>query len=273
MRDDGWGRDQVLELPYVELGYWYPQATRFQQLLGSKAAEPILQDGKRILDVGSNTCWASAMFAERGPRVVALDIASHELQGLKTADWWFDGKGVYFDRVLGAMFDPVFADDSFDAIFCSEVLHHNHRDNLRRTMREFHRILKPGGQVFVINEPVRSLRSPKFRPGRGEVAEYMGHEHVYMRSAYVRAASKAGLDVELVAPPSIGALNQSAWSIDIKTPTRLVFQMALGHAVRRSRRLRRAYLAWRTYVDGVSLYMIATKPEQASGRRSELVVG
>ena len=42
--------------------------------------------GESLLDVGSNTCWASNFFAVRGLEVIALDISLWELQGLYTAD-------------------------------------------------------------------------------------------------------------------------------------------------------------------------------------------
>ncbi len=38
-----------------------------------------------------------------------------------------------------------------------EVLHHNDRAHLDRTMAELYRILKPGGRLLVINEPLRFL--------------------------------------------------------------------------------------------------------------------
>src|SRR5215212_9332696 len=72
MREDGWDRERILNLPYEQSGYWFAQ-------------------GQRLLDVGSNTCWASNMFAQRGLDVIALDIAANQLQGLRVADWWFEG--------------------------------------------------------------------------------------------------------------------------------------------------------------------------------------
>jgi SAM-dependent methyltransferase/uncharacterized protein YbaR (Trm112 family) len=260
MRNDGWDRSRVLQLPYVEIGYWYPQAIRMQQLLDSPEAAWLLEPGRRVLDVGSNTCWASAIFAERGMDVVALDICRHQLQGLETADWWIQDRNVYFERVLGVMYDTPFAAESFDAIFCSEVLHHNHPANLDRTLVEFKRILKPGGQVLAINEPVRAVCSPKLRPKAGPVAAFKGHEHAYLRRTYVRAARAAGLHVEVGEPRDVGALGTGTWGIAPETPGQVGVRMALGHLIRRSPRLRRPYLAWKTYVSGASLYMTATKP-------------
>jgi hypothetical protein len=84
MRAEGWDRERVLNLPYEQNGYWYAQATAMHQTLANEALD--FQPGRRLLDVGSNTCWASAAFAERGLEVVALDIAAIPLQGLlKTA--------------------------------------------------------------------------------------------------------------------------------------------------------------------------------------------
>lgn len=258
MRSDGWDRERVLELPYVELGYWYAQATAMLQVLDGGVAGLELRAGQRILDVGSNTCWASAMFAQRGLEVVALDIAAHEMQGLRTADWWMDAKDIYFERVLSLMFEPALASDSFDAVWCCEVLHHNHRANLFRTLRELHRVLKPGGKLIVVNEPVRALRSPQLRPG-AEVAEYEGHEHAYLRSSYVKAARAAGFEVEVFGPSRLAPFDEGTLGISTRMTSKEGFKVALAHTARRRDRLRRAYLAWKNYIDGISAHLIGTK--------------
>lgn len=260
MRGEGWNRELVLQLPHVEDGYWYHQAIGIQQLLESSATAPHLQPGQRILDVGANTCWASAMFAERGMDVVALDITDHVLQGLQTADWWIEGKDIHFERTLATMFDLPFADASFDAVFCCEVLHHNHRANLARTLSELHRVLRPGGRMFVINEPVRALRSPKLRPKRAKkIAQFEGHEHAYLRASYVRTARAAGFAVEVVGPWLLPPFREDTWTIGPQTRALRAVQMAAGHVVRKRPLLRRAYLAWKTYITGTSLYMVGTK--------------
>jgi SAM-dependent methyltransferase len=103
----------------------------FRHLLATVELAP----GSRILDVGSNTCWASSALAAREHDVVALDIALTEMQGLHTADWWFEDRGV-FERVLGSMTNIPLADESLDVVFCGEVPHHNDADELPRAMAE-----------------------------------------------------------------------------------------------------------------------------------------
>jgi 2-polyprenyl-3-methyl-5-hydroxy-6-metoxy-1,4-benzoquinol methylase len=258
MRAKGWDRAQVLRLPYAEDGYWFAQAIAMQQVLEDSMIGLDLAAGGRLLDVGSNTCWASAVFAERGLEVVALDIAAHEMQGLRTADWWFDDRNVYFERVLSVMFEPALASECFDVIWCCEVLHHNAWANVKRTLRELHRLLKPGGRLIVVNEPVRSLRSPKLRPGL-EVADFDGHEHAYLRRNYLRAARAAGFDVHVVGSTMLAPYTEVTLEISPRMSTISGVQAALTHTLRRHRGLRAAYLAWKTYVDGISLQFIGTK--------------
>lgn len=173
MRRDGWDRERILRLPNVDLGYWIPQQRAMRYVL----SEVPFRVGERILDVGANTCWASNILARQGLEVVALDITSAELQGLGTADYFLDGGDVYFERVLSTMFDPAFVDASFDWVFCCLTMHHNDPENLHRTMREMHRILRPGGHLLMMNEPLRFPLRRK-RDHGSEVASFEGHEHV-----------------------------------------------------------------------------------------------
>jgi SAM-dependent methyltransferase len=192
MRADGWDRERILALPDVDLPYWHGQRRAMDALLDRVAFKP----GERILDVGSNTCWASNILAARGLEVIALDIATAELQGLSTADYFIERGEVFFERVQSVMFDPALADASMDYVFCCEVLHHNDPSHLRNTFRELHRVLRPGGRLFVVNEPMRFPLRLKRDHGR-EVAQFEGNEHVYFFHQYYLAARRAGFTVQI----------------------------------------------------------------------------
>jgi SAM-dependent methyltransferase len=196
MRADGWDKERILALPFEHQDYWLAQGLAMNHLVGSNSFEP----GQRLLDVGSNTCWASNVFAREGLEVVALDIATALMQGLKTADWWFESGEVFFERMLSVMYDPALASESFDYVFCCEVLHHNDVANLNRTLEELYRVLKPGGTLFLVNEPMRFPLMLK-RDHAEEVAEYEGNEHVHFFHQYFRAARRAGFEVERPWPP------------------------------------------------------------------------
>jgi SAM-dependent methyltransferase/uncharacterized protein YbaR (Trm112 family) len=211
MRADGWDRERIRALPDVDLPYWHGQRKAIDALLTRAPLRP----GERLLDVGSNTCWASRIFAARGLQVVALDISTAELQGLRTADWLIDD-GPYFERVQSSMFAPALASASFDHVFCCEVLHHNDRAHLRRTMRELHRVLRPGGRLWALNEPLRFPLRPKLDHGR-EVEQFEGNEHVYFLHEYWLAARRAGFRVSISGFTRLGpgpaprALARSLW--------------------------------------------------------------
>lgn len=249
MASEGWDRERVMRLPDEPDGYWFHQGIMMKQTLETVPFEP----GQTILDVGSNTCWAAATFAGHGLEPTALDITTTLMQGLSTADWQFEDKGVFFERVLGTMFDMPFQDASFDYVWCSEVLHHNHRSALARTYEEIYRVLVPGGQLIVANEPLRGLTNPKINPGH-EVAEFEGHEHAYMRHTYTHLARGAGFDVDVRGPWYHALFNE--FPIRVRSP-----RAAIVAASRRSQRMRQALLGVRAYVmGGTSLHMVCTKP-------------
>ena len=163
------------------------------------------------------------------------------------------------ERVLAQMFDLPLATDSLEWVWCCEVLHHNHRANLWRTMREIHRVLKPGGSLIVVNETLRNVREPRFDPGK-EVAQYEGHEHAYLRRSYVKAARDAGFDVDVRGPWYHTIFHAQRSGLSVWMTAAQVFQAVAEHAVRRSERAQRAYLAWKAYVaGGTALHMLATK--------------
>lgn len=193
MRNDGWDRDRILALPDVDHGYWWNQKQAFARIVDAMGAP-----GGRLLDVGSNTCWASSAFADRGFDVVALDISMADLQGLRSADHFLQSGHAHFERLLSTMGAPALADESFDYVFCSQVLHHSSPDELGNVLAQMFRIIRPGGSLLVANEPLRFLFRRKRDHGE-EVADFEGNENVYHLHEYVLAARRAGFSVEILA--------------------------------------------------------------------------
>lgn len=266
MRDGGWDRELILKLPDVEHGYWYVQARSMHQLLTTIPFQP----GQSILDVGSNTCWASNHFAERGLRAIALDIATAELQGLYTADWFMEGKDVFFERVLGSMDAIPLASSSVDYVYCCQVLHHNDVQSLRRTFAEIFRVLRPGGRLLMVNETLKTLRDPDGVHDEA-VAQYEGYEHAHWALRYRWEAARAGFFTQLAEPHYKPFFGDADLALDSQTPRWKASTAKACFALRRFGLARRAYLAWLNHVWGdVSMNMIATKPVRYVGAHESL---
>ncbi|HEY4450074.1 MAG TPA: class I SAM-dependent methyltransferase [Solirubrobacteraceae bacterium] len=262
MRLEGWNRELVRRLPDLEHGYWYVQARSMHQLLTTVPFLP----GQSVLDVGSNTCWAANHFAERGLEAVALDIATTELQGLYTADYFIDDGHVFFERVLGSMDAIPLASSSLDYVYCCEVLHHNDAGGLRRTFAEIFRVLRPGGRLLMVNETLKTLRDPHGVNVEG-VSQFDGYEHAHWAHRYRLEAIRAGFLTEVTEPHYRPFFGDARVAIPEGTSRPLAGALRFAFALRRIALARRLYLAWLNHVrGGVSMNMIAEKPRRYVGR-------
>jgi SAM-dependent methyltransferase len=266
MRGGGWDRELVRKLPYLEHGYWYVQARSMHQLLTTIPLVP----GQSVLDVGSNTCWAANHFAERGLRAIALDIATPELQGLYTAEYFIDDGRVFFERVLGSMDAIPLASSSLDYVYCCEVLHHNDPEGLRRTFAEIFRVLRPGGRLLMVNETLKTLRDRSGVNVEG-VEQYEGYEHAHWSLGYRWEAMRAGFYTEVTEPHYRPFFGDAELTIPPGTSRSRAMMLKLGFALHGNALARRAYLAWLNHVwGGVSMNMIATKPKRYVGRHEPI---
>ena len=269
MRQAGWDRALVRRLPDIEHGYWYVQARSMHQLLTTVPFRP----GQSILDVGSNTCWAANHFAERGLQAIALDIATVELQGLYTADYFLEDGDVFFERILGSMAAIPLASGSIDYVYCCEVLHHNDAEGLRRTFNEIFRVLRPGGRLLMVNETLKTLRDPSGVHLEG-VEQFQGYEHAHWSMRYRWEATRAGFLTAVTEPHYRSFFGDAELSLAPDEPKLKALGRRLVFGLRRSRGARRVYLLWLNHVSGgVSMNMIATKPTRYVGRHDGIGAG
>ncbi len=144
-----------------------------------------------ILDIGTGPCWSSRLLAQRGGNVVALDVNEANFYGLKTSDILFEAHNVYFDRILESMNNLPFRDESIDCITFNASFHHT--PDHYQTLSECQRVLKPGGQVAMVNEEFESLRHRIFPPGEPSDT---GSHHSIPYSDFEKAVEQYGFDLK-----------------------------------------------------------------------------
>ena len=105
-----------------------------------------LKPKSRILDVGCGTGRHLVPFVAEGHEVTGIDPSSTALRilrkRLKDAGLSAELKEASFQKL-------PFRSNSFDAVFCSDVLHHDMLSGCAQGAKEILRVLKPGGVLAV----------------------------------------------------------------------------------------------------------------------------
>ena len=126
--------------------------------------------GKTILEYGCGDGLNTVILANRGARVIALDISA-ELLGIARHRLKENGcDGV--ELLLGSAHSLPLKDESVDVVFGMAILHHL---ELKLASSEIQRVLKRGGRG-IFKEPVRNskvlTRVRQLFPRRADVSEY-----------------------------------------------------------------------------------------------------
>jgi ubiquinone/menaquinone biosynthesis C-methylase UbiE len=101
--------------------------------------------GSRLLEIGCGMGSDLLQLARRGLNVTGVDLTD---AGIELARKRFSIYGQQADlRVADAESLP-FAEMSFDVVYSFGVLHHT--PDTPRSIREVHRVLKPGGKAFIM---------------------------------------------------------------------------------------------------------------------------
>lgn len=111
--------------------------------------------GKRVLDVGCGPGWVSVQYALGGANVSAIDLT---VAAVDIAKKHFAYRNLHADIRQGNAEELPFADNTFDMVFSSGVLHHT--PDTQKAFRETFRVLKPGGHAKITLYRLGVLHSP-----------------------------------------------------------------------------------------------------------------
>lgn len=123
-----------------------------------RAVEARLPPPARLLDFGCGSGDIALRLAEFGYTVTGFDLSSHMIDQARSAD--IGQRVTWKTRPEGDGALP-FADASFDAVVTSSVL--EYVPSLDATLREFARILRPGGWLIATVPDVRDLHRQRER--------------------------------------------------------------------------------------------------------------
>ncbi len=160
----------------------------------------------RALDAGAGRGIASYALARDGFEVAALEPDPSALVGGAAIRAIAEKHKLRIEVVDSVAAPLPFADGTFDVVFARAVLHHI--PDLPDAMREFHRVLKPGGTFLAIREHVISRD--------GDLAAFFevhplhhlyGGEMAYRLPVYTDAIAGAGLTIRHVFGPFDNIVN------------------------------------------------------------------
>ncbi len=102
------------------------------------------QDVKDILDLGCGLGWNSVFLAREGFNIWAGDICKEYIDILRDK-----ANKMNLKNINCKQFDmkaiPPYEDNSFDVVICTSTLNHGTFREIKMTIDEIHRVLKPNG--------------------------------------------------------------------------------------------------------------------------------
>ena len=152
----------------------------------------------RILEIGAGAAWLSAELSKL-PNVVELMVTDFSPKLLKDhAPRVFQLLGAStakITRTPGDFHQLQFPANHFDFVVCSAALHH--ATNMVQLLREVKRVLKPGGRLVAIREPVWPLVRLKSRArARARLAAAGVSDPFYTLADYREFFTQAGLTLD-----------------------------------------------------------------------------
>ncbi|HKZ80422.1 MAG TPA: class I SAM-dependent methyltransferase [Pyrinomonadaceae bacterium] len=125
----------------------------------------------KILNIGVGDGWLERQCHQQGWKAYALDPSEPSLVGLT---------GVGIKGAVGYIENIPFANDSFDFVFCSEVIEHLSIPQVESALREVQRVLKGSGLLLgTVPFKENLFEGRVVCPACGNVFHHMGHQQSF----------------------------------------------------------------------------------------------
>ena len=138
---------RILTPFYDFIQKWIVRDKRYKSRLIEQAQ---IQPGMRVMDLGCGTGTLAIMAKQAQPNaeVVGLD-ADPEMLKMAHAKQHQEKLDIKFE--VGFTNKLPYPDASFDRVLSSIMIHHLKTPDKEKTAREIYRVLKPGGQLHIID--------------------------------------------------------------------------------------------------------------------------
>jgi len=173
-------QEQDFELLYqLEENYWWFPAMR--RITDTIARNDLQKPKLRILDAGCGTGFNLGHYAATNSReVYGLDLADSALKHVR--------KRGFKNIAQASITDIPFKSETFDIVFSFEVVTQTPRETHDASIREMHRVLKPGGHLFI--------RVPAFMWLWSSHDEELEVKYRYKRDELAQRLTDAGFVIE-----------------------------------------------------------------------------
>ena len=122
--------------------YWLEPAMESYYLLYRWRA----QNMKDFLDLGCGLGRHTIPFAKAGFNTYGFDLSE---TSIKRTEEYAKQAGVKVDLQVGDMLDLPYDDDSFDCIYCRNVISHTDTAGMKKIVAELKKVLRKGGECYL----------------------------------------------------------------------------------------------------------------------------